>query len=82
MSVFELEEQRRKLEEATRRGMAIINGGYRVTSIDMLKSVLATLDGVMTKPEANDTDKVAAADALGRLLISPHFPDHWFEQLT
>ena len=74
MTFYDLEEQRQKIEEATRRGMAFLNAGSNVSNVEILKRILATLDGILLKADATDADKIAAADTLYRIMFGPDFP--------
>lgn len=82
MSVFELEEQRRKLEEATRRGMALLAGGFAVSSKQMLTEIVGNLHRAMHDDSLPGSERIYASKALFDVMFSPNFPDHWFEQVS
>ena len=68
--------------ELSRRGMAFLDGGITTDSRAILTDVLARLHGAMTNPNLQACDQIAAAEALGNLLIDQNFPDHWFESVA
>lgn len=68
-----------ELNERCRRGLAFLEAGLTTDSKTMLTEILGRLHEKMTNPNVSAADQIAAAEALGKLLIDPHFPDHWFE---
>lgn len=66
--------------ELSRRGMAFLNAGIATDGKTMLTDVLGRLHIATLNANLPARDQIAAAEALGKLLIDPNFPNHWFEE--
>ena len=58
------------IKEQSDRGKAMFGGGSKASNVDILKRVIFTLDNILFKNDATDTDKIAAAKALYEKLCS------------
>lgn len=65
--------------ERCARGMALLDAGYATDGKVLLTEVMAKLHAKMDGQDVSDADQIAAAEALGKLLVDPNFPNEWFQ---